>query len=335
MKTITHALFTLVAVAAIAALASCGTDGNHFKIDGRLLNLNQGEFYVYSLEGGEKALDTIKVQAGRFTYDVECTSPKTLMIVFPNFTEQPVFAQPGKSVDIKGDASHLKEMTVKGTKDNELMNSFREQIHSASPLEQAKYARQFVEDHPASLVSPYLVRRYFIANVRPDLRTAADLLKRIEAAQPDNGYVHRLQGMISGRAIINAGSNLPQFRTSTIDGSFISSKQLLAAPNAVVVAWASWNFNSLSMLRMLLQNQQDKAEKPLIVSICLDPSVETCKKTMEQNNISCPTVCDGNMVDGTLFKKLGLSSVPDNILIQNGKITGVSLSNEELSSRLN
>ena len=224
---------------------------------------------------------------------------------------------------------------MKGTKDNELMNSFREQIHSASPLEQAKYARQFVEDHPASLVSPYLVRRYFIANVRPDLRTAADLLKRIEAAQPDNGYVHRLQGMISGRAIINVGSNLPQFRTSTIDGSFISSKQLLAAPNAVVVAWASWNFNSLSMLRMLLQNQQDKAEKALIVSICLDPSVETCKKTMEQNNISCPTVCDGNMVDGTLFKKLGLSSVPDNILIQNGKITGVSLSNEELSSRLN
>ena len=47
MKTITHALFTLIAVAAIATLASCGTDGNHFKIDGRLLNLNQGEFYVY------------------------------------------------------------------------------------------------------------------------------------------------------------------------------------------------------------------------------------------------------------------------------------------------
>lgn len=326
-----------VVLTLVAALVctSCGTDSRHFRIDGRLLHLNQGEFYVYSPDGTINGLDTIKVQAGRFSYEVACDRPMTLMIVFPNFTEQPVFAQPGKSVDLKGDASHLKEMTVKGTKDNELMNSFREQIHSASPLEQAKYARQFVADHPASLVSPYLVRRYFIANVRPDLRTAADLLKRIEAAQPDNGYVHRLQGMISGRTIISAGSNLPQFRTSTIDGSFISSKQLLAAPNAVVVAWASWNFNSLSMLRMLLQNQQDKAEKPLIVSICLDPSVETCKKTMEQNNISCPTVCDGNMVDGTLFKKLGLSSVPDNILIQNGKITGVSLSNEELSSRLN
>ena len=103
-------------------MVSCGTDKRHFKIDGRLLNLNQGEFYVYSPDGSLGGVDTIKVQAGRFTYKVECQKEMTLMIVFPNFTEQPVFAAPGKSVDIKGDASHLKEMTVKGTKANELMN---------------------------------------------------------------------------------------------------------------------------------------------------------------------------------------------------------------------
>ena len=103
-------------------LASCGTDSHHFSIDGRLLNLNQGEFYVYSPDGKvTHGIDTIKVQAGRFSYTVECDNPMTLMIVFPNFTEQPVFAQPGKSVDIKGDASHLKEMTVKGTKDNDCL----------------------------------------------------------------------------------------------------------------------------------------------------------------------------------------------------------------------
>lgn len=121
-----------ILILAILTLASCGTDSRHFKLEGRLLNLNQGEFYVYSPDGAMRGLDTIKVQAGRFSYITECDAPKTLVIVFPNYTEQPVFAQPGKSVDIKGDASHLKEMTVKGTKDNELMNKFREQIHSAS-----------------------------------------------------------------------------------------------------------------------------------------------------------------------------------------------------------
>ena len=77
----------------------------------------------------------------------------TLMIVFPNFTEQPVFAEPGKSVDIRGNASHLKEMTVKGTKANKLMNAFREQILSASPVEMKKRAIQTAEDNPESPVA--------------------------------------------------------------------------------------------------------------------------------------------------------------------------------------
>ena len=132
-------------------LASCGTDSHHFKIDGHLLNLNQGEFYVYSPDGSvTHGMDTIKVQAGRFSYLVECDRPMTLMIVFPNFTEQPVFAEPGKSVDIKGNASHLKELTVKGTKANKLMNAFREQILSASPAEIKKCAIQMAEDNPES-----------------------------------------------------------------------------------------------------------------------------------------------------------------------------------------
>ena len=153
---------TIIATLLALIMVSCGTDSRHFEIDGRLLNLNQGEFYVYSPDGNLKGIDTIKVQAGRFTYKVECKKEMTLMIVFPNFTEQPVFAAPGKSVDIKGDASHLKEMKVKGTKPNELMNQLREQIANASPNEIQKYARQFVEDHPESIVSTYVVRNFFL-----------------------------------------------------------------------------------------------------------------------------------------------------------------------------
>ncbi|WP_309546384.1 DUF4369 domain-containing protein [Hoylesella enoeca] len=164
-KLISLVLLTLVVV-------SCGTDSDHFKIEGRLLNLNQGEFYVYSTNGGLDGIDTIKVTGGRFAYEIPCEKAATLVLVFPNFSEQPVFAQPGKSVEIKADASHLKELTVDGTKDNELMNRFREQIVSASPPEIAKCAAQFVEDHPESVVSVYLVRKYFITAPMPDYKRA-------------------------------------------------------------------------------------------------------------------------------------------------------------------
>lgn len=47
-------------------MVSCGTDGSHFKIDGHLLNLNQGEFYVYSTSGMISGMDTIHVSARSF-----------------------------------------------------------------------------------------------------------------------------------------------------------------------------------------------------------------------------------------------------------------------------
>lgn len=303
-------------------LASCGTDSRHFKIDGHLLNLNQGEFYVYSPDGSvTHGMDTIKVQAGRFSYLVECDRPMTLMIVFPNFTEQPVFAEPGKSVDIKGNASHLKELTVKGTKANKLMNAFREQILSASPAEIKKCAIQMAEDNPESAVAVYLVRRYLVAVDRPDYTTAARLLKLIVEKQPDNQFAARLLASCNGKTTINNGAKLPRFSASDINGKVVNNATLASVPNVVFYVWATWNYSSTSQLRQLADKERQSDGKLKVVSICLNPDKNSCQRTLKQygaDNIT--TICDGRMVDGDLFNKLGLYNLPDNILIKNGAI---------------
>ncbi len=302
-------------------LASCGTDSHHFKIDGHLLNLNQGEFYVYSPDGSvTHGMDTIKVQAGRFSYLVECDRPMTLMIVFPNFTEQPVFAEPGKSVDIKGNASHLKELTVKGTKANKLMNAFREQILSASPAEIKKCAIQMAEDNPESAVAVYLVRRYLVAVDRPDYTTAARLLKLIVEKQPDNQFAARLLASCNGKTTINNGS-LPRFSANDINGKVVNNATLASVPNVVFYVWATWNYSSTSQLRQLADMERQSDGKLKVVSICLNPDKSSCQRTLKQygaDNIT--TICDGRMVNGDLFNKLGLYNLPDNILIKNGAI---------------
>lgn len=303
-------------------LASCGTDSRHFKIDGHLLNLNQGEFYVYSPDGSvTHGMDTIKVQAGRFSYLVECDRPMTLMIVFPNFTEQPVFAEPGKSVDIKGNASHLKELTVKGTKANKLMNAFREQILSASPAEIKKCAIQMAEDNPESAVAVYLVRRYLVTVDRPDYTTAARLLKLIVEKQPDNQFAARLLASCNGKTTINNGSKLPSFSANDINGKVVNNATLASVPNVVFYVWATWNYSSTSQLRQLADKERQSDGKLKVVSICLNPDKSSCQRTLKQygaDNIT--TICDGRMVDGDLFNKLGLYNLPDNILIKNGAI---------------
>lgn len=303
-------------------LASCGTDSHHFKIDGHLLNLNQGEFYVYSPDGSvTHGMDTIKVQAGRFSYLVECDRPMTLMIVFPNFTEQPVFAEPGKSVDIKGNASHLKELTVKGTKANKLMNAFREQILSASPAEIKKCAIQMAEDNPESAVAVYLVRRYLVTVDRPDYTTFARLLKLIVEKQPDNQFAARLLASCNGKTTINNGSKLPSFSANDINGKVVNNATLASVPNVVFYVWATWNYSSTSQLRQLADMERQSDGKLKVVSICLNPDKSSCQRTLKQygaDNIT--TICDGRMVNGDLFNKLGLYNLPDNILIKNGAI---------------
>lgn len=315
----------IYALLAATVLTACGTDGRHFKIDGRLLHLNQGEFYVYSPDGGLPGVDTIKVVAGRFSKEVPCDREMTLMLVFPNFTEQPIFARPGKSVDVKGDASHLKELEVKGTKDNELMNTFRQQTANASPPEAKRLARQFVEDHAESAVAVHLVRRYFVATANPDYAEARRLIALMLQKQPDNGALHRLQRMAAGQPPLRPGDKAPRFSATDINGGSVGTATLGRTPYAVVCAWASWSYESIDRLRQLLQLQKDSGGKLTVVGICLDPSPADARRILKQNNFDCTTICDGRMISGNAFRTLGMYSIPDNVLFHNGTVVGTAM----------
>lgn len=326
---------TIIATLLALIMVSCGTDSSHFEIDGRLLNLNQGEFYVYSPDGNLNGIDTIKVQAGRFTYKVECQKEMTLMIVFPNFTEQPVFAAPGKSVDIKGDASHLKEMKVKGTKANELMNLLREQIANASPTEIQKYARQFVEDHPESIVSTYVVRNFFLQKDNPDFATAKQLLELMLKTQPENNSLKATLQTINNRTKLSKNSGIPKFATYDINGKAVNNTMLSGAGTTVVQAWASWNYNSISMLQSLASLQNNTSNNIKVVGVCLDYSRSECRRVLQSRGIeNVITICDGKSIDGYVYNLLGMSNLPDNIIIENGKVTDTNLTFEQLNKKL-
>jgi peroxiredoxin len=314
-------------------LVSCGTDGSHFKIDGRLLNLDQGEFYVYSTDGLISGVDTIHVRAGRFTYEIPCDDKGTLVIVFPNFSEQPVFAQSGKTADIKGDASHLKEMKVTGTKDNKLMNKFRELSSGASPDETKHYAELFVGDHPESLVSVYLVQRYFVKAPQPDYDKAVKLYKTLVKAQPNNGRLAQEQAYIESIAKVGVGKKIPSFTATATDGRKITQADLTKG-KAIVYLWATWEFESCSMQRVIQEQLSSADNKLTALGICLDTSEKECLKIMERDKVTSPVVCEQLMFDSKIVKRLGLTSVPDNILLDNGKITARNIPLSELRDML-
>ena len=130
-------------------LFSCGDSQKNFKIEGSFKGFKQGELYVYEMDGSRR-LDTIGVSRGEFVYQASITEPTTLVVVFPNYSELPVFAEPSVTIKVKGDASHLKETAVKGSDANEAMTDFRLKTSNMVPPEVIKEAAKFINEHPAS-----------------------------------------------------------------------------------------------------------------------------------------------------------------------------------------
>lgn len=314
-------------------LVSCGVDGKHFKLEGRFLHLNQGEFYVYSTDGVLDGIDTIKIEGGRFAYEIPCDEEGTLVMVFPNFSEQPIFTQPGKTVEIKADASHLKELEAEGTDNNKLMTVFRKQVSNMSPQQAIDAAAEFVKHNPKSDVSAWLIRKYFILAPKPDYAKAKELLDLMIAEQPKNGKLVNLQQQLIGLAA-TAGKSLPIFTATDINGNKVTQANLTQSPNAVVFLWASWNYESTDMQRQLKRLKAAKGNGLSVIGVCIDPSKSEMQQSLRRDSISWPTINDGMMFDTKIAKQLGLSQVPANILLKNGKIVGRNLRMNELKEKI-
>lgn len=314
-------------------LVSCGVDGKHFKLEGRFLHLNQGEFYVYSTDGVLDGIDTIKIEGGRFAYEIPCDEEGTLVMVFPNFSEQPIFTQPGKTVEIKADASHLKELEAEGTDNNKLMTAFRKQVSNMSPQQAVDAAEEFVKHNPKSDVSAWLIRKYFILAPKPDYAKAKQLLDLMKAEQPKNGKLVNLQQQLIGLTA-TAGKSLPIFTATDINGNKVTQANLTQSPNAVVFLWASWNYESTDMQRQLKRLKAAKGNGLSIIGVCIDPSKSEMQQSLRRDSISWPTINDGMMFDTKIAKQLGLSQVPANILLKNGKIVGRNLRMNELKEKI-
>ena len=317
----------------VMLLAACGVDSSHFKLSGRFLNMNQGEFYVYCPDGGMDVIDTIKVVGGRFTYERPCEKPAMLMLVFPNFSEQPIFAEPGKSVDIKADASHMKEMEVTGTKTNELMTKFRKQTASSSPPEIRQKAEEFVKDHPESPVGMFFLRKYFIQAPQPEYARAIKMAELMLKEQPKNGPLVLLHKQLSQLKKGVVGATVPHFKTTGISGGEVTDADL-GDDLAIISAWSSWNFESQEMQRVLRRKAKASGGRLKLVSICVDADKKAVERIIERDTLTWPNVFEGQYFDGATFLALGMANVPDNILISRHKIVARGLSGNSLNEKI-
>lgn len=124
----------LLTLISLALLTSCGESRRTFLLEGTFKGFNQGELYICDLNGGSP-LDTVAVVKSQFRYEIALEDSTAFIVIFPNFSEVPVYGEPGATVTIEGDVSHLREIEVEGTDENEVMTKYRKKTSQQTPPE--------------------------------------------------------------------------------------------------------------------------------------------------------------------------------------------------------
>ena len=314
-------------------ISACSSSTGTFRMKGKFKNFNQGELYVYSLYG-KGNIDTIRLNNGKFDYEVQAKDTVLLSVVFPNFSEIPVIATPGASLSMEGDASHLREVEVSGTDDNQLLTDFRLQVNDLTPPEAVKAAAAFVKEHPSSLAAWYVVNKYFLLKADADYRKADELLTLMVKSAPDNRRLAALQKQVSGLKAAKKGAQLPKFSVVTTEGHKLTNANLRGELNIINV-WATWNNESQNNLRQLQRYQKQYGSRLQLMSICMDGNPAECKSKIARDSLTWPMVCDGQMWAMPIVRTLGIDIVPDNILVdRNGKVIARRVSIGDIKKEL-
>ena len=281
-------LFPLLLIA-VLALSSC-LGGGEVHIKGKFVNLKQAELYIYSPDGGLDHLDTIRVENGKFKWRTLLNGDATFYIVFPNMTEQVVFASGGDRIKLKGDGGQIKSVEVSGNDDNKLLTKFRLEHNGDKRDSLLAAMRRFVKQHPDSRAATHLQREINQLDLSNSILKVGDRLPQI-ALPPDS------------------------LTTDYTTDSLATTKPVL------MVFWATWKSGSNLnyRIRRMLRTYGRNAIQPVCISLDTDPSLY--RMFNRQDSVDWTTRCYRRSWETPLVQQLAVRTLPYIILAdQNHRI---------------
>lgn len=298
----------------LLSLTACGLPSGHIRLEGEFKGIQQAEFYVYSEDGAFDGVDTVAVADGKFAYERPLDRKAVLTLLFPNFSEMHVVAEPGKTVRLSGDAAKLLETEISGTEENELLTAFRLQNFHKPEGNQKMAVADFIHSHPGTWAAMVLFRKYFANAEAPDAATALSLLDAMKKAQPGNDALHDLDNRVRPMLQAGEGQPLPDFTAQTLDGKKLSRADFSGKP-LLVCFCASWNNEFQQTLNCLHRLKKAHGSSLGLLAVSLDPSQQVFARQMEHDTLARYAVCEGRAFSSPLALRFGVRYVPGFLLV--------------------
>ena len=298
-------------------LASCGPDGNSFRIRGSFRDMQAGELYIYNLNGDLARLDTINIQEGKFRYRGETDEVTPYILLFPNGVEQVIFAGPGEDLEYEATANDLKNYVVNGSDENLLMTKVSEETYTMTPSLMTNTARTYIKDNPASPVAIYLFNNYFVQNEEVSSAELSELLKVLRSKHPHHHQLLDIESKLKAAATRQVGKTLPDVTLTNKDKKSVKLWQS-SKDYTLIAFWSTLmadGTDSFLKIKNSLSDYRDNGQLRL-VAISLDVERYRWEEIIRSDTTATYILhcCDGLGFESKAIKTLGITTVPYYIL---------------------
>lgn len=315
----------------LLTLLGCGGSAGQFRLCGDFDHLEQGEFYIYSPDGGLDRLDTLRLREGKFDYTVPLQEKATYHILYPNFSELVIFGESGKVVKVKGDARSLNEVKVSGTDENETYTKYRRESQNLSGKKLDSLTRDYILQYPTMQMSRFLLNKYFIQPEGTDQQMMHELYDSLCRANPSDVFLSNLSNDVRRKNTIKTGSRIPEFSLTTrkvelkkykkkktiirtIESRTVSDTSFKDKP-LLLVFWATWRSGSQSGLYRASRLMRESENKIQAISYSLDVEDTELKAVERRDSIDYPSICDFKCWNSPLVQQWGIRELPFFILM--------------------
>lgn len=312
-------------IVSLLTLLSCSGHPGQVKVHGRFAHLEQGEFFIYSYQGGASTFDTLHIQDGVFTYTAALDAPAVMQILYPNYSQLALFLSPGDDIELRGDAQHLNAVEVKGSKDNEIYTQFRKEADGKTSQEQLALVRKYALQHPTLAVSQYLFAQHYLLSDNISGQEAREIYDSLCRACPDDVSLRRLSSAVHAVGLLAPGARLPKFRLATrpvqsgggavpdtVSSADYQGKYLL------MTFWAGWKSGSQSALyrsRKLRRDMKGKGRLLHIISYSLDTDPVYLRDLERRDSVDFPSYCDFKAFSSDLASQWNIRQLPYFVLV--------------------
>lgn len=322
-------------------LSACGTkDSNNAKLEGKIDGLGNDTIYLYGIDKLYDHIDTIVVKDNQFSASLPIDTLTITMLKFSNGVEYPLFINKRNQIQIEGTTKEMSSLQINGNPENQEMTSFNSSLNKLyNPLSKESTettAENFINSHPSSLVSMYLLDHYFIQKPQPDFNKIDKIVKGMAGELKDRPYMSKLLNTIQNSENSTIGKTAPYFHTTNLKGESIN-RLTFKDKTLLIHFWASWDSTSRKsnqMYRHLYRNNKKNSNLALL-GISLDMNKKSWNKAIKEDTLKWEQGCDLSGWESDVVKQFAIQRLPANILISpDGKIEGRNLNEADIENKL-